>query len=1412
MKCSVKRNVVGKIQSVTTQQGEPSLLYKELTKYYEGNKELALSIYAKAINISHPSGRLNTQGEPKLQYVLSTPVEAYNELFDQDFDIEDVPHGIARYMAFAQNEVRGLQIRLRDIASEKHNGVTSELLLEEQRIKNRLEGDKTIEGDVGLIDMIEGLKQEGELTGIRVMAQKDLVRLDHLAKSTNAADMQEAERLATFYIAVADFTDPNNHPLLQRHEIVDDQGNLIVDPEIIDAFDEYRGKAERAVRQLNHSQQKILMNMYHNSPLRSRMGELTYEELISKEGLKDATWTDAMIMDMSKGILSHNGYLPQIMHNRIQNTITTERGRGQFHNGMNLAEVSEVLNTVGKRVQNLDPTFNVLMDLDENGDKTGELIGRVLPKYRNKIKSIHKEFNNWLRNPDGRRESVRNNYYKARNNAIREQGQVMEITKIPELMTRFQTELAAFPELGFNFQPDEDYRDEIANEIGEDNLNAFIEEQTEKIENFVKEYTARREAALITANLAGSTTVLPDDQQALHVFIIERSPVFGLQTFNQDRALPVSLNGRRTLIDNHLSNNVIIPKAENLNTRFATVQNNSDLKQMYDVMSSIMDVMYRSVPERIRDQITPDSLLTSSMVKKAGKNFNELTSRAGIYDAFAQGISVREDPTERGGIINLITGDFSPEVAFQLQANETEINRRFNQVAEMLNASAAEDTMFNVLSDKDSVITVNALSDDQIQMIADMYEVAPSPAALRALGDGTSVIPIGKLVFNHVRRSILDKQRFDLLQLGKYLAASIVDYKAKQEIVPDMLILRKAYHAIQAPSTNNMGNMLSTITNIFGQSEKIMKGDRKNAISQFDSQMERVLQVNFDQDTTKKKFGAFGTKILNTKEKERKQEIEELLDKDLGDSQRKKLEGELEALGSEVNAEDIIQSMLNFQRFISLAYNVGSGVTNAMEGFVSNFIAASKGEYFHPDRLFDAIAITRHAVASRLHNSNTSRKLKTIMDRFALIQDSTNEFQKADYDRSGILRRGLALINPYYVNRSVEYFNQAQLIVAKMLDTPVQGTNGVSNLWEALNDDGQLKPEFRTEANQESWENVRSDEYQLWKSDANAMIESHHGNYDLQRGMQAKDAILGRAVMMFKTFITNQFFIRYGMRQPYVEGSDRSSFKGYYRSLTPTMGAAVGAGIGAITIGGALAPIALAGAGLAVGLRNGIHSDIGVMGELATLLQAYARKAAGIPLNLFTAAAGQGQVFSSDTRETFKSAGFNDYDAQNMSAVVTELAWLMNLVMMYMGAQMFWDDDEDRKSNVYKYSINTLGSYINQITAYTSPTSIHKTATSASFLVLLNNIVKFTDSIGGIISGEDTITTGQYKGQSKFGRSTQKLFIPKVALPTLDTDGVSGFFGSDNSKQVFQHSMIKGIHQKTEKQKKRAKKAQERAK
>jgi len=476
-------------------------------------------------------------------------------------------------------------------------------------------------------------------------------------------------------------------------------------------------------------------------------------------------------------------------------------------------------------------------------------------------------------------------------------------------------------------------------------------------------------------------------------------------------------------------------------------------------------------------------------------------------------------------------------------------------------------------------------------------------------------------------------------------------------------------------------------------------------------------------------------------------------------------------LGKQFSIVSTFDAIFNFIRFKGLGWNLSSYITNYLEGQTANMIGAATGDYFTAENIYRA----NHIVAGSFLKNMTSvlgkrqivtpgaRKTRALMDRYRILQDASNELQKAS---SKSAFRRFAALSPYEGTRRTEYLNQAPLMISVLMDQKLTGIDGSeSNVWDAMNPDGTLQDNFRTEEYINNWENADGQSYNDFSSHMAKTIVNLHGDYDELRGNMASEYVSGKALLMFKRWMARQFYQRFAMPGQSDLEVGIESYEGRYYSHT-TSSASMHAGIIGFAAAGPFGAAIGAGVGTAYGKFYGSNSGLGFLRELAFTGKELVMNLMRLPVNTIT---GRATISHNDYSNM---PGLNEREVNNLKANLIEmsitLAWI-GLLLFAKG--LFWEDEEDEDSNkraTHNFLANRFMQMSSQATMYLNPVSTYSnTVGNLPLIRFFTDVGKLGVEASDLLAGDDVIPTGVNAGESAFYNQFSKTFFPSIARDGL---------------------------------------------
>jgi hypothetical protein len=1074
-------------------------------------------------------------------------------------------------------------------------------------------------------------------------------------------------------------------------------------------------------------------------------------------------------------------------------------------------------------------SYDLFLDTTKNGMQTGTLVQRFTKEFVDAQVEQSEKFKKLFEQARGAEDTVKGALYNAAFEANKQWKRANTIIMNP----LFIQELIDDPEFEFNNvttgteAEKKAHRKELIDLLGQRGFEEEIEKQRRLLSKFISDKQSYINAQMVFEGVTDEKDLSSNSHFIIKQWDLQHNPAMGVQDYYSANGVFVD----KRKVNSYMDYNNTIPRSKKVaitssngifhfednaiptgfyNDRYKTIEEDDTLREFYDLVKNGLDKISESAPYELQKAMPA---LTLPMLMKSTTEFL-IDNRNGtlkmvssawrrMWDRIRLSFGLIQQSEVSYAVKDPITGKYNYKVNDQfLQGNQRAVKER--SVIEKIKFLQA----YNIGKTKGRLEKINRftavpLSAMNTATLAHLAQLLNVDISSEEIANGRidkiksvtgEIAHVGKIIRDFSVHSVVQAQSFDLPKLMKHFTNLASAYAARTEALPVMEIMKAHYEQIRNPKTNNTSNPILNMLEGKVASEE----SRKRANEQMENWFQRVMLDNYGI----KHFGVFGAKIENIKElddqghetgkvdtkipligkkiystedKKKIKEIDALISKETDQDTIGKLQAIKEGLGKTRTATAAILNFLDMVRTLRLGWSLSSGISNFAEGYISNMILASGGEFFNPEEIYYGYAVGRKSwvknitFGKRAHPD--ARKARILMDRYNVLLDSKNELQKATV-KTNLSK--LESLNPYEINARVEYLNQMPILVAMLRSEKIKDKNGVeSSIWDAMDSNGELDEDFRTDENVNNWEKLIGNDYLAFKNKMNEGIVRAHGNYDELRGMMLKSSVSGKAIAMFKTWLPMQLFWRFGQQQ--VNLKTGKVFKGRYRSFTPGSGTVYGAGIGLLAFG--LGPMALipAGIGLGAGYALGLKTDLGAIKEVALTTAMLFKKALGMPINILR---GKNLIDSSKDFDKWVGQGkFTALDARNLRGNMAELSIMMTtLALMLLVKSFFWDDDDDKEDperQFHNMAVNKLMQLASQASMYVKPTALWKsTFGDIAVLKYLEDVGKEMKNLGQLVSGTDP-------GGTKTWRQTKKTFIPGLFK---DLDLHLGF-GSQAEKQ-----------------------------
>lgn len=256
----------------------------------------------------------------------------------------------------------------------------------------------------------------------------------------------------------------------------------------------------------------------------------------------------------------------------------------------------------------------------------------------------------------------------------------------------------------------------------------------------------------------------------------------------------------------------------------------------------------------------------------------------------------------------------------------------------------------------------------------------------------------------------------------------------------------------------------------------------------------------------------------------------------------KRTETRTNAKGEVINSDKYIavskisDSLGTLTRVKGMGLNVFSGVGNIVYGLLSNAIASGDRSSFGEKENLSALGIMLNAV---IPGTETYTKVSVLMkDLDIFVQTNELKYGQVSMKSSENPLKNLSI---YEFQKRGEYFVQGQTAMAMLLNKKIKSLddNKEYSMYDAFDSKGKWNA---TKFGPNPLDNL--DSRRALTKEIRDTISSIHGDY--ARGLMAKQHFLGRALLIFRTWLPQSISVRFG--KEYTDLNNQIH-KGRYRSL-----------------------------------------------------------------------------------------------------------------------------------------------------------------------------------------------------------------------------------------------------------------------
>lgn len=783
----------------------------------------------------------------------------------------------AKLIAFKQSQLSVYRDRLnRVLAEKKKRDLTQQdikdLNKQERELKELIEGNFE-KGVIGLVGEITALKQNQDINAVGFYVEKDLARLETLVKSSDVLDLEEAQRMIDFYTLAGTFSNKISNPFFEPNEIFAEVNGeltdtIILPPKIVDEFVDWKKRAETHQNTLNKRFRDITTMVVNQT--RNTSGRLSFDDIVeSNKGLRDTDWISMWVMDITQGIFSNNGLIPQVMFSYLSDSFEKKLSWAR--------EIEERIDKINPQVQQeliklgytlrgggivgiSGANYNLFKEITRDGNETGGL-----------IQKFSREFFDSL--------SAANNAFRQKFNAARVQTDYNKRTAAYNAAfdnikrwRRTHTKIVEFGKLPEFGGTDTTYQAELKRLLGEKTYKAQVEKQKSLLTKYEADRESNIEALLIEENVPDYNSLSQKAKSHISFWEINHDPMQGIKDYSSLSGL--QFGGKK--VHNFMDYNVFIPRefvpnvslASDQDTivftntarqtgyytsEFSTIENNPILSDFYDILKEVTDTIREVMPYELQSKLNTNTLpaLQKGIAETlADNNISTLNaifdSAKNLSERIRLGLGVVEQSQISYAVTDPITGKRNYKVNAQfLQSNGEAIIER-TKIEQAKFIAAYNKTSLSKIN-RFTAIPLVDFSEGALHLLAD-YIHMDLPASLSVqdkiaklktrVGD---TVQIGKYIRDYSMHTVVQSQSFDLAKTTKFFSNIAMQYAARQEALPILNVLKKHYEEIQKPLTTNVSESMVDA----GSKEILKAGLRTNAIKQMDDWFERVVLGNY---------------------------------------------------------------------------------------------------------------------------------------------------------------------------------------------------------------------------------------------------------------------------------------------------------------------------------------------------------------------------------------------------------------------------------------------------------------------------------------------------------------------------------------------------------------------------------------
>lgn len=804
-----------------------------------------------------------------------------------------------KFLQFKKSLLSEYNKRLNKLGAEKRKkDITIEYLTKlnnlERELKLRIEGNYEL-GILGLKQEIKDLEKNATIDSVGIYAEKDLQRLEKLASSNNVDDLREAQYLIDFYNLAGTFKRNIDNPFFTQEEMFleDENSNLTTEFRLSDTtmqkFKDWGNLANSYQNIIDKRKEEITVNTINNdsSVKRTYKGkEFAFNDIVKSDtGLKDVDWISMWTMDITQGISSNNGIIPQVMFsflaNRFEERLSWERDYSEKIDKLNPEVIKELrrLNQTlaSKGIVGLQGTsYQIFKEITKDGNETGGLIQKFNKEYfDNQSKALNKFRERF---DDANIATVHTTKNRLFNTAFEELKKwrrnsniIIDINSIPKILNNPE-----FASIVSNTNINSNHEAYLISLLGQKGYDEQIEKQTTLLRKYLSEKQSMLETLLIMENKSNHADLSDKAKNDLLYWENNHNPLRGIEDY--DSVNGVFFAGRKS--NNFMDYNTFVPRkfkanissvngkyvftdttirTENYNDTFNEIEKNPTLNEFYELLKEGCETFRENMPYEVQQKMavnTLPALMKTSSEIIADNNTSKLSALFAAFRHLTERIRLSFGVNKQSELsyatIDPVTGKSNYKVNDQfIKGNTKAVEDRMiiekTKFIQNFNSTIKNDADKLVNIKRFTTKSIHTMNTPVLVQLAQYLHVDISLADIQAkkldkliIRTG-EIVDIGRIIKDFSIHSVVQSQSFDLAKIMKYYAKLTMQYAARQEALPVMEIMKQHYENIKKPETNNVNeNKFHVPTDQF-----MTSGVRTKAITQMDDWFERVVLDNY---------------------------------------------------------------------------------------------------------------------------------------------------------------------------------------------------------------------------------------------------------------------------------------------------------------------------------------------------------------------------------------------------------------------------------------------------------------------------------------------------------------------------------------------------------------------------------------